>query len=574
MGKEQLIIGTMDDITKLVRARFKSAAVTKPDAIVQGTKALTREVDSVVLNETRTFAHKLKSKYPSIETLINGEKFIKYEFSQMGSNPAFWAESANGELFYIKYARGAAKQEHLESELMASKLYRLAGINTPEIEICELAGGIKGIKSKYVGTTDFITDTHSVQEDFAADAWLANWDSLLNGNTIIQNRKSVKVDCGGALRYRAQGRLKPNFCGRVDELKTLVDGRNRESTRAYSTMSHLKLVNSFKKVTSISDDAIREVVKDEELARTLINRRNYMQRVLNEMEANPKQGEDLAKYFASIDKKIAQSTKEFSDNWNAVLKHIEGVERKPIMEDGIAPEVYATFNEEERVLASYVTEDFSDATNRFLRGGIANRNYDWWAKKGLDKESIPRYIEALKYAMDGLPSRVGTSYRWQPAGSFNRDFGVYKVGQKLGYDIPVTDPAYMSVKRKILESRRIKPKVGDIIEDPTIVSSGENLRGLEEFRSRLFYDSYRSQHPELVIIKGKNGKMLPSKVAGFRAYEKEVFYKPNTQYRYLGEKTITAPSEIEGFEEVVAMSEQRHRPGFVQEFKVIYLEEV
>jgi hypothetical protein len=46
-----------------------------------------------------------------------------------------------------------------------------------------------------------------VRRDFAADAWLANYDSVgTGGDNLVRNSgKPVRVDLGGALDYRARG---------------------------------------------------------------------------------------------------------------------------------------------------------------------------------------------------------------------------------------------------------------------------------------------------------------------------------------------------------------------------------
>ena len=293
---------------------------------------------------------------------------------------------------------------------------------------------------------------------------------------------------------------------------------------------------------------------------------------------------------------LNQKRKEFLNNWNFVLKKIEQAERKPEMCEWQIRKSYDTLSTENKVLASYITEGFSDATNNYLRlGAEINPHYSFWAEQGLDCESIPRYRDALKYAMNGLKSYAGKVYRWQPAGSFTKDFRVYQIGAKTPQSIvtkksgglfaklaearekddvgiPKDNPLYMSLKRPKYERRKATPKEGDILEIPTFVSSGQGLRGLEEFRRRLYY-SNEYTHPELIIIKSKNGKIIPPELCGFRSYEKEVLFRADTKYRYIGEKEISAPDELEGFEEIIETNAKNHQFGF-QPFKMIELEEI
>ena len=291
---------------------------------------------------------------------------------------------------------------------------------------------------------------------------------------------------------------------------------------------------------------------------------------------------------------INQKHQEFLNNWNFVLKKIDMAEYKPVMSEGLKKELYDKLSPENKVLASYITEDFSDAVNSYLRLGAENNPYySWWANKGLDCESVPKYRDALKYAMDGLKSHIGTTFRWQPAGSFIEDFKVYQLEAKspmsvlprkangvfaklelLNDNIGVSkdNPLYMSLKRSRCINRKVMPQEGDIIEVPTFVSSGQNLFGLEEFRRRIYYDS-GCKHPELILIKGKNGKIIPPELCGLRAYEKEVLYKADTRYRYIGEKNITSPDELEGFDKIIESNIKNNCFGF-QPFKAIALEEI
>lgn len=276
------------------------------------------EADTIQLSKEALFGKSLASKYPQkpIKISINEKESIWSRFvdSQMGSQDAFWAKNnQTGEIFYIKYAANEAKEGHIASEIQASKLYKLAGFETPEIQPVTINGKIKGLASKYIPDLKEPVDEKTIRQGFAADAWLANWDSVLYGNTFVKDGKIYKLDNGGALNYRAMGGLKPNFGEVVDELVTLVDGRNFESTSVYSAMTHQELVNSFKKVCNISDSAIKKAVDDPKLAQTLIQRKNYMKKVLVEMEKTPKQKESVAKYFTNIANNLAKQGKFDAD---------------------------------------------------------------------------------------------------------------------------------------------------------------------------------------------------------------------------------------------------------------------
>ena len=259
--------------------------------------------DCIVLSGTQKFVKRLRQHFSSQNIKISFVEsegiFTKFEGSQMGYNPAFWAQNQlTGELFYVKYGSVYGGDKHLESEVLASKLYNLAGIETPTMELGKLEDGTICIISKYIPDLKELTKADvKAKESFAADAWLANWDSLISGNTLTADGKCIKIDNGGALKYRALGELKPNFGDKVDEVVSLVESRNYESACFYGDMSKQALINSFKKVTSISDASIKEIVKDEQLAKTLINRKKYMQRILNKIESTPYDEMKLSTYL-------------------------------------------------------------------------------------------------------------------------------------------------------------------------------------------------------------------------------------------------------------------------------------
>lgn len=540
-------VSLAEKVAKYANAYGKSTILQTRPLHIPSFKGLnyppTLNTDVVKLSEEAEFTSKLHKRYRTSPVNINGESYTMFESSRMGSNPAFWVKNnTTGELSYIKYTHNSEKQGHLESEILASKLYNLAGIQTPSMELCKIGDDTVGIKSNYsTGLEDF-TEGKQVQDCFVADAWLANWDSLLNGNTMLKDGKAIKIDCGGALRYRAQGKLKPNFGDKVDELVTLTNGKNWVSSSIYGHMKQKDLLESFNKVTTISDDSIREVVKDEELAQTLINRKNYLKQVQNKVEQTPFTGGKLSDYFTMIDKQISTEKEAFESNFNAVMEAYEKAKGKPMP---IYDSVIKTENltNPEKAIAMYCGDDYSTAVNLFCRYGKNQEWYEWYAEQnGLTAEILPKYKEALKYALNnvsGISTHQGTTFRWQKSGTFSERF-------------------------KDL-------KVGDTFVDASFISTSEDISNCESFRHNL---NRERQTPEIIIIKGKNGKKLPKELAGFRAYENEVLYNADTEFRYLGTKDINSSDEL-GLTETIQYHKESHNPfADFQPCKAIYLEEV
>lgn len=307
---------------------------------LEGLRYAPHKADIIQECEKLKFEKMLRTDYSSeqIKISINGEEAVwsRFRGSQMGSQDAFWAKNEKtGGLYYVKFAQDAEKEGHIESEILASKLYRLAGIQAPEMLPVTINGRVKGLASKFVPKLENSSDKAQLFDGFAADAWLANWDSLLCGNTFTRNGKPFKIDNGGALRYRAMGELKPNFGDKADELITLVDGRNYTSTAVYSAMSREDLMNSFEKVCRISDKAILETVADKELAQTLINRKNYMSGVLDEIKGTPKNEKSLKDYLLKVSRQAAEksvfNSEALSENLSKLLNSAIKVEHDKLL---------------------------------------------------------------------------------------------------------------------------------------------------------------------------------------------------------------------------------------------------
>lgn len=205
----------------------------------------------------------------------------------------------------------------------------------------------------------------------------------------------------------------------------------------------------------------------------------------------------------------------FSENWKSVIESTNNAGIKPCYNDTLKG--YDKFSEPEKCIAVYCEDDFSTATNLFLRFGKQHSEYGWYAEQGLNGEVIHKYKQALKYALEntsGIKTHKGNTFRWQMGGTF--------------------------------EARFKDLKSGDIINENSFISTSNAIEAADSFRVK-----YNRAHlfekmpaPELIVIKGKNGKILPEKLSGFRFYENEVLYNADTKYKFVGKKTISNPKEL------------------------------
>ena len=221
--------------------------------------------------------------------------------NQKGSNKGGFYNDKNGDSHYVKTPK---TQNHVKNEVLAAKLYQLAGIHVPEVNTVT-HGGKMSIASKVIDgvsqeSAHKLAGLSGAADGFAVDAWLANHDAvgMGNDNLLNDNGKAVRIDVGGALLYRAQGGAKEGFGDEVTELKTMRDSSvNSYSGAVFGHMSDSQIKASAQKVVNLSDKQITDMVmqhgpgavaKKKALAKTLIARRDNMAKQLGLKAATPK----------------------------------------------------------------------------------------------------------------------------------------------------------------------------------------------------------------------------------------------------------------------------------------------
>lgn len=229
---------------------------------------------------------------------------------QGGSNPGGVFQAADGSKYYIK---AASSEQWAREQALAADLYALAGVPTPKIVI--------GKGAPIPGSTGFQTATEIVpglsapagtpkfkkalQDGFAVDAWLADWDIGQHGNAMTDAAGNpIRMDIGGSLRFRARGGSKgAAFGGTVGEWTTMRDTKN-VSGPLFKGMDTDQLIASGDRVTAISDAAIRAAVAarglDSGLADTLIKRRDDIKKKVDILKA-AKANTGLAPTFSHKD---------------------------------------------------------------------------------------------------------------------------------------------------------------------------------------------------------------------------------------------------------------------------------
>lgn len=186
---------------------------------------------------------------------------------QRGSNPGgLFKDTETGVEWYVKQP---GNTDVARNEVLAAKLYELAGVDVPELHLINL-NGVESIASRIVdglskGAASDLAKAAGTADGFVVDAWLANWDVVGMGfdNLLLKGARAFRVDTGGALRYRAQGGLKgAAFGDDVPELESLRDpSLNRQAHAVFGNLTADQIEAAAVRVLTVTEDQIRQVVK-------------------------------------------------------------------------------------------------------------------------------------------------------------------------------------------------------------------------------------------------------------------------------------------------------------------------
>ncbi len=194
-----------------------------------------------------------------------------------GSNPGGLYEK-DGSKYLVKGSNGALDPDRAKNEVLASKLLQATGAGAPDQHVVDLNGehgGGLGVASKWIDggkSLDLKNAAHinAAREDFAAHAWLGNYDvvGLSHDNIHIVDGKAVNIDPGGALLYRAQGAKKyadgklPHSVIEWDSLRGKTAGApaNPAAWSVFGGMTQSQLKESAEKLKGMTDEKIGSLV--------------------------------------------------------------------------------------------------------------------------------------------------------------------------------------------------------------------------------------------------------------------------------------------------------------------------
>lgn len=190
---------------------------------------------------------------------------------QGGFNEGGVFKDPAGAEWYLKFPSGG--EDVVRNEVLANKLYALAGCKVPEVQLVKKDGKV-GVASRMLPVKKdkdaLLAGTASgLLGGFAADAWLANWDTVGNnpaagkGFDNIQfdaQGNAYRIDAGGSVSYGGAGGAK-KFGDTVEELKTLRDAKkNAHTAQVFGKMTDEQITASVAQVAAIDENKIREAV--------------------------------------------------------------------------------------------------------------------------------------------------------------------------------------------------------------------------------------------------------------------------------------------------------------------------
>lgn len=260
---------TPDEISTKVNAEIGDLS---PEAHAELAKMLGADDGDLVAHINNEIEnHKLGGGFPS--TL----KKVEVLDANIGGSTGAKKVSVKGNEFAMK-SKSGADAGHVENEHLADTLYSIIGAGVPKVKLYK--EGDKSTKlSQWVGGTP-LNELKGAARDaahaelkkhFVADALLGNWDVIgesADNVKVDANGKVYRIDNGGALEYRAQGKKKTaaDFGNDVVELNTMLDAnKNPQAAKVFGgiTQDEMKaqakdlLTKKSQILAAIPDTALR-----------------------------------------------------------------------------------------------------------------------------------------------------------------------------------------------------------------------------------------------------------------------------------------------------------------------------
>lgn len=181
-------------------------------------------------------------------------------------NGGIYIHKSTSNKFLIKepYSEAEAK-----NEILAAKIYELAGVKTASLELA-LFNGKTVIISKWIegysniGYNKMPINPIELYENYAIDAWLANWDvvGMEYDNIGFVGNEAIRIDLGGSLLYRGMGALKDHmFSNKVNEVCNFLNSNiNYNTAFIFKDITIGHFLEGIKKIDAIDTIELNNLI--------------------------------------------------------------------------------------------------------------------------------------------------------------------------------------------------------------------------------------------------------------------------------------------------------------------------
>lgn len=255
---------------------YKNGGATNGKSLVT-----VKRSDGVTLTLSNDYLYQVPAPKASLKTAK-----LKKVGAQAGSNPGGFYQDTGGQKYYVKQQKST---KHAINETLGARFLEALGVAVPEITISEdkteTAAKIEeSVPWRSLASGEVKEQVkHQIRKNFVIDAWMANWDVGHADNVrVTADGTPIRVDLGGALDYRAQGKSKiSSLTPEVNELQTMRSAVvNQESHEMFYGLTKEEEHDGVKRLLGLHPDSIRDIVKQEggpgRLADDLIARRAWL----------------------------------------------------------------------------------------------------------------------------------------------------------------------------------------------------------------------------------------------------------------------------------------------------------
>jgi SPP1 gp7 family putative phage head morphogenesis protein len=186
---------------------------------------------------------------------------LKVVRSLGGSTGAKLVEDEKGNKWVLKEGNSP---EHVREEFATEEVYRSMGVAIPDSHLydgpdgnpAKLSRWIEGKELGALSSKERDKAEAEIRKGFAADALLGNWDAVgANGDNVLVDGdgKVWRIDVGGSMRFRAQGKLKDakdwnEYPTDLWSLKRSSSAHDQIRAKIFSDLTHDERVRQMREV--------------------------------------------------------------------------------------------------------------------------------------------------------------------------------------------------------------------------------------------------------------------------------------------------------------------------------------